>query len=77
MVHIRDELIYRPRRVIMIMTLFHGTIYTHSLDANIFLLKVASRVQKYFVRLAKEGLPIPGRMPNLASHTKKVTANDI
>jgi len=34
-------------------------------------IQVASRVQKYFVRLAKEGLPIPGRMPNLAAHSKK------
>ncbi|XP_013089209.2 ZZ-type zinc finger-containing protein 3-like isoform X1 [Biomphalaria glabrata] len=33
--------------------------------------QVASRVQKYFVRLAKEGLPVPGRMPNLTAYSKK------
>ena len=27
-------------------------------------LKVQSRVQKYFIRLAKEGMPIPGRIPS-------------
>ncbi|CAG8508716.1 12311_t:CDS:10, partial [Ambispora gerdemannii] len=27
--------------------------------------QVASRVQKYFIKLAKNGLPVPGRMPNL------------
>ncbi|XP_012940049.1 ZZ-type zinc finger-containing protein 3 [Aplysia californica] len=34
-------------------------------------IQVASRVQKYFLRLAREGLPVPGRMPNLTSHSKK------
>ncbi|OWF52606.1 ZZ-type zinc finger-containing protein 3-like [Mizuhopecten yessoensis] len=33
--------------------------------------QVASRVQKYFIKLAKAGLPIPGRLPNLATHNKK------
>jgi len=28
--------------------------------------QVTSRVQKYFIKLAKAGLPVPGRMPNLA-----------
>ena len=27
--------------------------------------KVASRVQKYFIKLAKAGLPVPGRVPNI------------
>ncbi|CAG8542185.1 10082_t:CDS:10 [Paraglomus occultum] len=27
--------------------------------------QVASRIQKYFIKLAKHGLPVPGRMPNL------------
>ncbi|XP_020630201.1 ZZ-type zinc finger-containing protein 3-like [Orbicella faveolata] len=27
--------------------------------------QVASRVQKYFIKLARAGLPVPGRMPNL------------
>lgn len=26
--------------------------------------QVASRVQKYFIKLAKANLPVPGRMPN-------------
>ncbi|GFR94001.1 ZZ-type zinc finger-containing protein 3-like [Elysia marginata] len=39
--------------------------------ATLSILDVASRVQKYFLRLAKEGLPIPGRMPNLATYVKK------
>lgn len=30
-----------------------------------FFFQVASRVQKYFIKLAKSGLPVPGRMPNL------------
>ncbi|XP_076092237.1 ZZ-type zinc finger-containing protein 3-like isoform X2 [Mytilus galloprovincialis] len=29
--------------------------------------QVASRVQKYFIKLAKAGLPIPGRMPNVGN----------
>lgn len=36
-------------------------------------IQVASRVQKYFLRLAKEGLPVPGRMPSLNSQTKRST----
>lgn len=28
--------------------------------------QVASRVQKYFIKLAKAGLPVPGRIPNVA-----------
>lgn len=36
--------------------------------------QVASHVQKYFIKLANAGLPVPGRMPNMArySKTKKV-----
>jgi len=30
--------------------------------------QVTSRVQKYFIKLAKAGLPVPGRVPNLAAH---------
>lgn len=33
--------------------------------------QVASRVQKYFIKLAKAGLPIPGKLPNIAIHGKK------
>lgn len=33
--------------------------------------QVASRVQKYFIKLAKAGLPIPGRLPNMATYQKK------
>ena len=32
--------------------------------------QVASHVQKYFIKLANAGLPVPGRMPNLARYTK-------
>lgn len=39
-------------------------------------LQVQSRVQKYFLKLAKAGLPIPGRMPRIeriiGSRNKKV-----
>ncbi|XP_013419738.1 ZZ-type zinc finger-containing protein 3-like [Lingula anatina] len=34
-------------------------------------IQVASRVQKYFIKLAKAGLPIPGRMPNVAHYRTK------
>ena len=34
-------------------------------DIRNFFFQVASRVQKYFIKLAKSGLPVPGRMPNL------------
>ena len=30
--------------------------------------QVTSRVQKYFIKLAKVGLPVPGRVPSLAAH---------
>ncbi|XP_077987020.1 uncharacterized protein LOC144441339 [Glandiceps talaboti] len=33
--------------------------------------QVASRVQKYFIKLAKAGLPVPGRIPNLQYHINK------
>lgn len=33
--------------------------------------QVASRVQKYFIKLAKAGLPVPGRVPNLSSHLRR------
>ena len=34
--------------------------------------KVASRVQKYFIKLAKAGLPVPGRLPKVnVMHSKK------
>lgn len=36
--------------------------------------QVQSRVQKYFIKLAKAGLPIPGRRPNMNAYgTKKVS----
>ena len=35
--------------------------------------QVASRVQKYFIKLTKAGIPVPGRTPNLCMYTKKVT----
>lgn len=34
--------------------------------------QVASRVQKFFIRLAKEGKPIPGKPPNLEVHSLSV-----
>ena len=34
-------------------------------------LQVQSHCQKYFIKLAKAGLPIPGRMPNLKTYTTK------
>ena len=33
--------------------------------------QVASHVQKYFIKLAKAGLPVPGRVPNLAVYGPK------
>ncbi|XP_006813850.2 ZZ-type zinc finger-containing protein 3-like [Saccoglossus kowalevskii] len=33
--------------------------------------QVASRVQKYFIKLAKAGLPVPGRTPNLQSYINR------
>ncbi|KAM9789186.1 ZZ-type zinc finger-containing protein 3 [Neosynchiropus ocellatus] len=33
--------------------------------------QVASRVQKYFIKLTKAGIPVPGRTPNLCMYTKK------
>ncbi|KAL5012453.1 hypothetical protein ScPMuIL_011004 [Solemya velum] len=38
---------------------------------NRTLQQVASRVQKYFIKLAKAGLPVPGRTPNVASYNSK------
>ncbi|KAK8775426.1 hypothetical protein V5799_031229 [Amblyomma americanum] len=32
--------------------------------------QVASRVQKYFIKLAKAGLPVPGRIPNVTAPRK-------
>eukprot|EP01124_Arcella_intermedia_P003923 TRINITY_DN12209_c0_g1_i1.p1 TRINITY_DN12209_c0_g1~~TRINITY_DN12209_c0_g1_i1.p1 ORF type:complete len:420 (-),score=51.91 TRINITY_DN12209_c0_g1_i1:769-2028(-) len=33
--------------------------------------QVASRVQKYFIKLAKAGLPVPGKLPNMENYIKK------
>ncbi|XP_028588884.2 ZZ-type zinc finger-containing protein 3 isoform X2 [Podarcis muralis] len=33
--------------------------------------QVASRVQKYFIKLTKAGIPVPGRTPNLYFYSKK------
>ncbi|XP_073859508.1 ZZ-type zinc finger-containing protein 3 isoform X3 [Macaca fascicularis] len=33
--------------------------------------QVASRVQKYFIKLTKAGIPVPGRTPNLYIYSKK------
>ncbi|XP_033124281.1 ZZ-type zinc finger-containing protein 3-like [Anneissia japonica] len=35
--------------------------------------QVASRVQKYFIKLSKAGLPVPGRLPNLNMYLTKKT----
>ncbi|XP_054616807.1 ZZ-type zinc finger-containing protein 3 isoform X2 [Dunckerocampus dactyliophorus] len=35
--------------------------------------QVASRVQKYFIKLTKAGIPVPGRTPNLCMYTKKAS----
>ncbi|CAD5118529.1 unnamed protein product [Dimorphilus gyrociliatus] len=35
-------------------------------------LQVQSRVQKYFIKLAKSGLPIPGRVPNVTNTFRKI-----
>ncbi|XP_053381078.1 ZZ-type zinc finger-containing protein 3-like isoform X2 [Mercenaria mercenaria] len=34
-------------------------------------IQVQSRVQKYFIKLANAGLPIPGRLPNMGLYKKK------
>ncbi|KAJ0059108.1 hypothetical protein NL108_007494, partial [Boleophthalmus pectinirostris] len=39
----------------------------------ILILQVASRVQKYFIKLTKAGIPVPGRIPNLCMYTKKAS----
>ncbi|KAM9322218.1 ZZ-type zinc finger-containing protein 3 isoform 1-T2 [Pholidichthys leucotaenia] len=36
--------------------------------------QVASRVQKYFIKLTKAGIPVPGRTPNLCMYTKKTSS---
>uniref|UniRef100_A0A8C9RG69 ZZ-type zinc finger-containing protein 3 n=1 Tax=Scleropages formosus TaxID=113540 RepID=A0A8C9RG69_SCLFO len=33
--------------------------------------QVASRVQKYFIKLTKAGIPVPGRTPNMCIYSKK------
>uniref|UniRef100_UPI003AAECFA5 ZZ-type zinc finger-containing protein 3 isoform X2 n=1 Tax=Centroberyx gerrardi TaxID=166262 RepID=UPI003AAECFA5 len=35
--------------------------------------QVASRVQKYFIKLTKAGIPVPGRTPNMCMYTKKAS----
>lgn len=38
--------------------------------------QVASRVQKYFIKLAKAGLPVPGRIPNVTAARKIGTGHN-
>ena len=42
-----------------------------SLSPSLLCLQVASHIQKYFIKLAKAGLPVPGRMPNMAAYASK------
>uniref|UniRef100_A0A8C7JLH5 ZZ-type zinc finger-containing protein 3 n=1 Tax=Oncorhynchus kisutch TaxID=8019 RepID=A0A8C7JLH5_ONCKI len=35
--------------------------------------QVASRVQKFFIKLTKAGIPVPGRTPNICIYSKKVS----
>lgn len=37
--------------------------------------QVASRVQKYFIKLTKAGLPVPGRVPSLNNYNKKINSH--
>lgn len=41
-------------------------------NISFYAFQVASRVQKYFIKLTKAGIPVPGRTPNLCMYTKKV-----
>ncbi|KAM6948383.1 ZZ-type zinc finger-containing protein 3 isoform 1-T2 [Aplochiton taeniatus] len=36
--------------------------------------QVASRVQKYFIKLTKAGIPVPGRTPNMYMYNKKASS---
>ncbi|XP_039591975.1 ZZ-type zinc finger-containing protein 3 [Polypterus senegalus] len=36
--------------------------------------QVASRVQKYFIKLTKAGIPVPGRTPNLYMYNRKASS---
>uniref|UniRef100_A0A671MUA3 ZZ-type zinc finger-containing protein 3 n=1 Tax=Sinocyclocheilus anshuiensis TaxID=1608454 RepID=A0A671MUA3_9TELE len=36
--------------------------------------QVASRVQKYFIKLTKAGIPVPGRTPNVCMYSKKASS---
>ncbi|XP_067108727.1 ZZ-type zinc finger-containing protein 3 [Osmerus mordax] len=36
--------------------------------------QVASRVQKYFIKLTKAGIPVPGRTPNMCMYSKKASS---
>ncbi|TRY77694.1 hypothetical protein DNTS_018890 [Danionella cerebrum] len=36
--------------------------------------QVASRVQKYFIKLTKAGIPVPGRTPNICMYSKKASS---
>ena len=38
----------------------------------VLFVQVQSRVQKYFIKLARAGLPIPGRIPNVVNYKRKV-----
>jgi len=39
--------------------------------------QVASRVQKYFIKLARAGLPVPGRMPNVAAYGGRMSSSSV
>jgi hypothetical protein len=50
-----------PKQVRAMKLLYYSLMTTVNKDFD----QVASRIQKYFIKLAKHGLPVPGRMPNL------------
>jgi hypothetical protein len=52
------------------------SVASHEIFCTVFV-QVASRVQKYFIKLARAGLPVPGRMPNVAAYGGRLSAATI
>ena len=48
-------------------------LFLHNVHYLFVCCQVQSRVQKYFIKLARAGLPIPGRTPHSLNYKKKVT----
>ncbi len=64
----RDGTVTSVNKKYLLIPIWEDTQFKSSLIFS----QVSSRVQKYFIKLARAGLPIPGRPPHMGGHKKVI-----